>query len=94
MKNPKNILITLVALLILAAIGKIVVVSSSTTNGTQLSKLQSDIDSLDTQNTILKEKLLGLTSLHTIASEAATMGFVEPKNTYYITSSTHLAAKE
>ncbi len=72
----KYIVIASIVLALICDVAKIGVESAFSTSGIAYGQIEANIQSLQTQNMILAEKLYSQTALTEIASEAATMGYV------------------
>ncbi len=76
----KKIELSIFCFFVILALGlicaKIGVDTLFTASGAEYSQIQSVTQKLQTENIILKEKILTKSSYYYIASEAATMGFV------------------
>lgn len=94
MKRPR-LLISLIVLVILAlSIVRITIENSISTAGTELLKLQANVEVYKKSNAILQEKYLEDSSLTKIASSAADKGFVPAKNQVYLSTPLPLALKQ
>lgn len=80
-------------MLILSITTKTVVSAKISTYGIDLENIEAEKEAYKTENMILKEKLLTLTSLNHVASEAAQLGFVESKSSLVFSKSLPLTAK-
>lgn len=94
MKKPKLFIATLVIIMIFLSVVQVVVSNSLSTTGQMLGKLDKEIQSYKKENTLLKEKLLSVSSLTNVASEAAHLGFVENKSNVFLTAPLPLAVKQ
>lgn len=68
--------------------------NSITTSGVELGKAEDAAHSLRTENVIIKEKILELTSLTHIASEAGELGFEESKANFALSKERPIAYKQ
>lgn len=83
--------VVIVALLIV----QISVSNMLSTGGIQLSQIQTQISQYQRQNTILKEKILTMSSLTTLSAEAVKKGFVLNTTAFEVVSNTQpLAYKQ
>lgn len=94
MKRPTLILTTLFLAIGVLTFVKIAVSNRISTNGVVLGEVQEKIDKYQTENTILKEKILSLSSLSALSQKATKMGFVEEKNAFVINSPVPIAFKQ
>ncbi len=94
MKPFYSYLITgLFAVILFLSVVQIVVSNMLSTTGPTLSKMQNQIHEYKRENTLLSEKLLFDTSLTTIASRAANLGFMEAKTQVYVRTVLPVAIK-
>lgn len=93
MKKSLFFLQALIFFVVLLSILQVVVSNSLSTTGVTLGKLEDEINIYKRENQLLKEKLLSTSSLFYIASEAATLGFVEGKSQVFLSSPLPLAVK-
>jgi hypothetical protein len=84
-------LILLVGGLILV---RIVLSNMFSIDGIALSQMNTQISSLDRENMLLKEKIYTASSYTTIASDAATMGFVEEKSQISLSNASSIAIRQ
>lgn len=89
-----GICIAIVVMLVVSGIIEISVSNSLTTEGIKLGKIQAKIDAVKKDNMLLKEKLLTMSSYAHIASEAATLGFVDAKSAIFLDQPIPLAVKQ
>lgn len=90
MKATK-LLLTLVILVSGLVLTRIILSSTFSVDGIALSNMQTQIADLDRQNMLLKEKLYSDSSYTTIASDAASMGFVEEKSAVALSNTSSFA---
>ena len=83
-----------VVLLIVSTLVQISVSNSLTTEGLQLSKIQSQIDATKKANLLLAERVYTDGSYTHIASQAARIGFVQAKSSIFISDLGPLALKQ
>lgn len=81
----------LVAILIFA---RIIVSNAFAVDGIVLSHVQNEIATLDRTNMILKEQVYTASSYTTLASDAASLGFVEEKSELTISNTSSLAIRQ
>ena len=94
MKKKSICLLVLVCLLmVFLSVVQIVVSSKLSTAGTTLSKIDSSLQAYQTENSVLREKIYDASSLTTVASKAAAMGFVEQKTVVTLEGPLPLAIK-
>lgn len=94
MKIYKFILNILIVVTIILFGGRVVVLNTISTSGIALDRINDEIVNYKLQNDILSEELLTISSLTSIASEAAKMGFSYKTDKYVLTSPNTLAAKQ
>lgn len=80
MKKPIIIISIMFCIILILSVLRVVVANSMSTSGIALDGLDRELSYYKTQNTILKEKLLTITSLDYIASKASVLGFAESKS--------------
>lgn len=68
--------------------------NSITTSGVELGKAEDEAHALKTENVIIKEKILELSSLTHIASEAGELGFEESKTNFALAKERPIAYKQ
>jgi len=90
----KKIVVFLFLILILLGIGRMAVSNNISTSGTVLGELNEQINNYKTENLILSEKVLDLSSLAKISEKAEKLGFVESENAFSITNSLPVAIKQ
>lgn len=86
MKRPIVVIISLITLIVLLSFIQVVVSNRFSTTGLTLGEVEDRIAQYQKENAILTEKLLFASSYTHIASEAAQLGFVDSRNTVYITT--------
>jgi hypothetical protein len=86
MKRSNLILTFLILVTLGLAATRIVVSNAMTTSGLTLDRVKQDLSFYKTQNEVLEEKYLVLSSLTFIASEAARLGFTEDKANLVLTN--------
>ena len=84
----------LVILLVTSSIVQISVSNSLITEGITLSRIQAQIAQVKKTNILLAENLYTTASYTHIASQAASLGFVEAKSPVYLTDPMPLAIKQ
>lgn len=94
MKKPIAVITIAFFLIVALSIVRVVVASGMSTSGIDLDKLQEEISYYKTQNIVLKEKLLTITSFDYVASKASSMGFVESKTSISLNKPIPLARKQ
>lgn len=80
MKQPVFIIAAILLIIVVLSVLQVVVSNGLSTTGIEVAKVQKEIDIVKKQNAVLKEEVLKQSSLVYIASEAATMGFIESKS--------------
>ncbi len=94
MKKPILALSIVILTIIALSVTRVVFSNGMSTSGVALDQIQTEISVYKIQNTILKEKLLSMTSLDYIASKASVLGFVEGKTNISLNKSIPLAIKQ
>ncbi|MEK7502409.1 MAG: hypothetical protein AAB609_02695 [Patescibacteria group bacterium] len=94
MKKPTFIIFIILFLIVTLFLARAVVSNSLSTTGLILLKFESQLNSYKIENSMLKEKLLSLTSLSHISSESSQLGFVENKNSFTLSKPLPLAIKQ
>lgn len=80
----KLIIKSLIVLVIVLAMVRLVVSNVIATSGLALDKIESQTEALKLENDVLNEKLLSVSSLTAIASEAAKIGFTSSSQSYLL----------
>lgn len=89
-----NLIITALILITLFLLGtRVVVLNRMSTSGFVLGEVNKEISFYKTQNAILSEHYLASSSLTSLASAAAKLGFIEGKSNFVLTSPLPLAVK-
>ncbi len=86
MNRTKILLGGFILVIILLGITQAVASNRISTAGIELGKIQSELKEVKRENTLIREKILTLSSLTLLASRAGEMGFVEGKQALYVTS--------
>lgn len=94
MKKPITIIISLLLIVSILSVVRTVVSNGMSTSGSHLSKLSEELDYYKTENASLEEKIYTKSSLISIASEAARLGFVDQKSSFAVSSGLPIAAKQ
>lgn len=94
LKKPITFILFLGLTILALSLLQVVVSNRLSTTGVTLGNLQDEIASYKTENTILSQKLLETTSLHSIASQAAQLGFSETKAHLVLSSPLPIAKKQ
>ena len=92
-KSRLTIIFIFTSIVILSVV-QTVISNTLSTSGVLLSKIDTDIASLQTENTLLSEKLFTASSLTAIDAKASQLGFVEDKSTYVVTSTLPMAMRQ
>lgn len=93
MNKPTFILTISIFSVIVLSIVQVVVSTRLSTRGVDLANIQSKLEMVQKENSILSEKLLKVSSFDHIASNAAEMGFTRTYNEYTITPGMAVALK-
>ena len=94
MNKPYVVIIALVFVIISLTMVQVVVSNRLSTTGLALGKLEESISEYKNENTVLKEKVLIVSSLTYIASSAAKLGFVQTKTPVFLSTPLPLALKQ
>ena len=94
MKKPALIIIFLMGLIIALSIVKAALYNRLSTSGVFVSRVEEEINSYKTQNAILSEKLLILSSLTNISEKAVKLGFVRDNSLMVLKTSRSLAVRK
>ena len=93
MKKYNLILGILICITLILSVGRVVVSNRISTSGLILDGINDKINFYKTQNDILSEKLLSLSSFSNLSTTAAKLGFVDGKNSFVLTSPLPLASR-
>lgn len=94
MKKPKALLLINFCIIIFLSLMQVIISNSLSTKGLGLSSIENEKEAYKKRNSLLQEKLLSISSLAYIATEAASIGFVNDKSTIFISSSFPIARKQ
>lgn len=94
MKRTKVLLSCLIATVLVLVVIQVVASNRISTAGIELSALQTELKEVKRENSLLREKILTVSSLNLIASRAGELGFIEGKQRVYITDPLPLARNE
>jgi cell division protein FtsL len=94
MKRSILIITSLLFIVLVLSVVRTIVSNGMSTSGSQLSKLSEDLDYYKTENASLKEKVYTKSSLTSIASEAAKLGFVDQKSSFAVSNALPIAVKQ
>lgn len=94
MKKPISFITFLTSTILILSVVQVMVSNRLSTTGTMLGNLQDGIKDYKTQNTLLSEKLLSISSFEYIASRAAELGFTHEKSSVALTDPLPLAVKQ
>lgn len=92
-KKPLSFISFLGVIIVVLTVLQVGVSNRLSTTGFTLAKIQQDIIDLHLKNTRLSEQVLSESSFTRIASQAATLGYVEAKNPFFISPQLPLARK-
>ncbi|MFH1833057.1 MAG: hypothetical protein ABH816_02710 [Candidatus Levyibacteriota bacterium] len=91
MKKPVFFLTFLILIAVSLTIVQIFVSNRISTTGLVLSNFEEEANNYERENSLLKEKLLTISSLNYIASQAGQLGFVEDKSKIFLVEPLPLA---
>lgn len=84
MKKPILIIIFLLGLIVVLSMVKAVMHNRLSTSGVFVGKVEEEINLYKTQNAILSEELLILSSLTNIAAKATELGFIKENSSLLV----------
>lgn len=93
MKKPISFITFLTCTIVILSVIQVVVSNRLSTTGAALGNLQDDIQQYKTQNSLLSEEFLSLSSFEYIASQAAELGFTQKTASIVLTYPLPLAVK-
>ena len=93
MKKPLVFIGLNIAIILALFLVQVIISHSISTTGIELGKLQNEISSLKKKNAMLHEQVLTSSSLTTIASRAATLGFKDASSPIVLSDETPLARR-
>src|SRR5579864_9554095 len=91
--NPRVIIAIVYLCVLILAVFQITVSNMFATGGIDLDSMQKKIAVYKKEDLILSQKIYSQSSLFTIASEAATMGFVPEKSSIFLPTALPIALK-
>jgi len=94
MKKHKIILTVLLLTVFSLGVTRLVICNSMAISGTLLGKINDEIKNYETQNFLLSEKVLDLSSFINISKKADKLGFQPKKTAYSITDTLPIALKQ
>lgn len=94
MNKPVILIIIAFFIIMVLSLVKTVISNRLSTAGIALSGIENEINIYSTENMLLREKLLRISSLDYIASKAATLGFVKESSSLVLNKSLPLAVKQ
>ncbi|OGH05994.1 MAG: hypothetical protein A2W22_03660 [Candidatus Levybacteria bacterium RBG_16_35_11] len=93
MKNHKIILYILIFTALSLGLTRLIISNNMSTSGTVLGKVSEELSKYQTENLLLSEKVLNLSSFLNISKKADKLGFQPKKTAYSITSVLPIAVK-
>jgi cell division protein FtsL len=92
----KSVIILFIAIFTVLSLSivRVFVSNSMSTQGIALDNIEKELSHYKTQNAVLREELLHLTSLDNIASKASHLGFVGSKTSISLNKPLPLAIKQ
>lgn len=90
----RRTLLIIFCLFVFLSIVQVVVSNSMATTGVTVAKMDDELKRLKRENALLREKVSFASSFSKIASDAATLGFVELRLPLVITNSVPVAFKQ
>ncbi|HSX40239.1 MAG TPA: hypothetical protein VLF68_01360 [Candidatus Saccharimonadales bacterium] len=94
MRKPSIIIASLIGIILVLSIAQIVVSTRISTTGIALGSIETQTQALKTENLLLNEKILTLSSLTHIASQAAQIGFTTKTAQIVLSNSQPIAIKQ
>lgn len=94
MKKHKIILYILFLIVFSLGMTRLIISNSISTSGTVLGRINEDIKRYETENVVLFEKVLDLSSFSNIYKKADQLGFQSKKTAFSITSVLPIAIKQ
>lgn len=94
MNKSRLLIIAILGAIVLLSIGKIATANMLATGGIDLDSMYTKIATLKKENMVMREKVYMKSSLTEVASEAATMGFVQEKTEAYVPASAPIALRQ
>ena len=91
MKNSKLLLLINFSIIIFLTLVQVIVSNVLSTTGAGISSLENGVEVYKKDNSLLKEKLLFISSLTYVATEAANIGFLNNKSSLFVSSSLPIA---
>ena len=93
MKKPAFLIILLILIIISLAIVRTFVSNNVATSGVALGRIQTQIEDYKLQNSVLAEKLFGLSSLTNLAQKAYDLGYTEEESSLVLSQKLPVALK-
>lgn len=94
MKKPILLIFLLIGLVVVLSVIRTFVANNVATSGVILSEIELKAEKLETENTIVAQKLHTSTSLTEISQKAQKLGFTEGKGSFAITGVRPVAFKQ
>lgn len=94
MKKPVLTIFTLLLIIVSMLVTRSMVSNRLSASGTALDSINGKIESYETENVSLSEKLFMASSLTLVASEAAQIGFVAESSVYHMSAPLPIAVKQ
>lgn len=94
MKIYNLIIKSLICIFLVLVIARVVVSNVISTSGVELGKINDEIANYKLENDSLSEKIFSMSSLSTIASEAAKLGFVDEGQNFVLTNPLPIALRQ
>lgn len=93
MKRQSLVIMLAIFIIILLSIWQVVVSNRLSTAGILVGKIEDEISFYEKENALLAEELFLASSLQSIASRAASLGFVENKSQFVLKTSLPFALR-
>ncbi len=94
MKRTKLLLGSLLCIVLSLVLTQVIASNRISTAGIELQKMQTELKNVKRENSLIREKIVTLSSLTQVASRAGELGFVEGKQRVYISEPLPLARNE
>lgn len=94
MKKPFLIIATLIIIILGLSFVRSIISNSMSTSGSLLSDIQEKSQVYELENSIMKEKIYSYSSLASVASEAARLGFVDHKSVVSFSEKMPIAVRQ
>lgn len=94
MRKPFLIIVTLIIIILGLSFARSIISNSMSTSGSMLSDIQEQSQTYELENSIMREKIFSYSSLTSVASVAAKLGFVDHKNVVSFSEKMPIAVRQ